>query len=70
MSHQDAIWPDAGAAQLKNLRSQTMGPGAVYGWGANPGGSGPRASGVIQQYQTGEGQNTGTGAGETAAVQN
>lgn len=56
MSHEDGIMPDAGASQLANLRSQTIGPEQGYGWGTNPGGSGPRAAVVIQQYRTGSGQ--------------
>ncbi|TGN62507.1 hypothetical protein E4L95_06445 [Paracoccus liaowanqingii] len=56
MGHTDGIWPEAGSAQLKNLSSQTIGPEAGYGWGANPGGSGTRAAEVIQQYQSGTGQ--------------
>ncbi|WP_299364500.1 hypothetical protein [uncultured Paracoccus sp.] len=51
MSHTDGLFPDAGSAQLRNLSSQTIGP--AYGYGANPGGFGPRAVDVIQQYQTG-----------------
>lgn len=56
MSHEDAIWAEAGSAQLKNINSQTIGPDMGYGWGANPGSSGPRAAVVIQQYQTDSGQ--------------
>lgn len=66
MSHEDGIWPEAGSAQLKNISSQTIGPGMGYGWGANPGNSGPRAAGVIQQYQTGSGQAASAAPGETA----
>lgn len=52
MSHTDGLFPDAGSAQLRNLSSQTIGP--AYGYGANPGGFGPRAVQVIQDYQTGD----------------
>ena len=64
MSHEDAIWAEAGSAQLKNINSQTIGPDMGYGWGANPGSSGPRAAVVIQQYQTGSGQATSVTPGE------
>ncbi len=67
MSHEDAIWPEAGAAQLKNLSSQTI---MGYGWGANPGSSGPRAAGVIQQYQTGSGQAARATSGEAVSLSN
>ena len=64
MSHEDAIWAEAGSAQLRNINSQTIGPDIGYGWSANPGGSGTRAANVIQQYQTGSGQAASTTAGE------
>ncbi len=64
MSHEDGIWAEAGSAQLKNTSSQTLGPNIGYGWGANPGSSGPRAAVVIQQYQTKSGQAASTTSGE------
>jgi hypothetical protein len=64
MSHEDAIWAEAGLAQLKNINSQTIGPDMGYGWGANPGSSGPRAAVVIQQYQTGSSQAASAVPGE------
>ena len=64
MSHEDGVWPEAGLAQFKNISSQTVGPEMGYGWGANPGSSGPRAAIVIQQYQTGSGQAASATSGE------